>query len=211
MRVAALIAAACAACDPAYSLHLHARITENGRPRAGAWVMGLDSDALRRPAAVRTDADGIAELELKAFLRNPAQEPVAVAVGADALVVAFPQRDFAPRKKGIFFSTEWEATLEVAMAPRPAELSLRCAGRSCAVESPGLECSWYELSIAESHAEGHLIYVAPRTPAGQTISFASKGGPPLAVVAVCFDGKEWRALVSNAVSVGGGAGVLERP
>jgi hypothetical protein len=36
--------------------------------------------------------------------------------------------------------------------------------------------------------------------------FASKGGPPLAVVAVCFDGKEWRALVSNAV-----AGVLERP
>jgi hypothetical protein len=206
MRVAALIAAACAACDPAYSLHLHARITEHGRPRAGAWVMGLNGDSLLRPGAVRTGADGIAELELKAFLRNPAQEPVAVAVGADALVVAFPERDFAPRKKGLFFAREWDATLEMAMAPQPPEISLRCAGRSCAVQSPGLDCSWYELSIAESHAEGHLIYVAPRTPAGQTISFASKGGPPLAVVAVCFDGKEWRALVSNAV-----AGVLERP
>lgn len=197
MRVL-LIAAASIACDPVYSLHLHAHVTRRGAPVAGAWVLGLSSDALQAPAAVRTGADGTADAEFSAFLRNPAMEPVAVAARAEELMVALPQRDFEPRKKG-FFVKEWEATLEMAIAPPPRELSLLCEGRKCSVEAPGFGCSFYELTIAESHAEGHLIQGAREAEAGrQRISFASRGGPRIAVVAVCAEGGKMRALVSNA-------------
>jgi hypothetical protein len=199
MKFLLLAAAASIACDPVYSLHLHAHITERGAPLSGAWVLGLNSDALHPPAAVRTGADGTADASFSAFLRNPAMEPLAIAARAEELMVALPQRDFAPRRKGLFFGKEWEATLELSMAPQQPELSLRCEGRKCLVDAPDLSCSWYELTIADSHAEGHLIEGARDAAAGrQRLSFTSRGGPPVVVVAVCVEGGKLRALVSNA-------------
>ena len=191
MRLALLLLAA--ACDPVYSLHLHARVTRGGAPLPGAWVLGLDTDRPYPPSTARTGADGVAELRLGMLNRNPAGDPVAVAARSDELFVAVPGRDFEPRKR--LFAREWDAALEVSLpGPRP-ELVLRCDGSRCAASgAPPASCSWYELAVDGAHAEGHRIDASP---GATSVEFTRRGGPQIAVVAVCLEGTALRALTSN--------------
>jgi hypothetical protein len=200
----ALAAAASFACDPVYSLHLRARVTDHGAPLAGAWVMGLDSASLRPPVAVRTGADGTVEVEFRGFLRNPAADPLAVAAGAGAILIALPDRDFIAHKRGLFFGHASEAILDAALPGPPPELSLRCEGSSCEVEGPDLPCAVYELYIDSSGAQGHALAAPPRTAevGRQKVSFKrSSPAPGLVVAAVCAVGEgKLRALVSNPIA-----------
>ena len=191
MRFGLLLLAA--ACDPVYSLHLHARVTRGGVPLAGAWVMGLDTERPYPPSTARTGADGAAELRLTMLHRNPAGDPVAVAARSDELFVAVPGRDFEPRKR--LFAREWDATLTASLPGPQPELSLRCDGSRCKASGPPLaSCSWYELAVDGEHAEGHRIDASP---GATSVEFTRRGGPQIAVVAVCLEGTAFRALVSN--------------
>jgi hypothetical protein len=193
MRRAALLVTAllAAACDPTYSLHLRARITDQGKPLAGAWIIVPDGARLRL-GAVRTDQDGKADVQLQAFLRNLAFEPLAVARGADEIALFVPGKDFPTRKTG-FFGHEWESVMEVAFQSQSPGFDLRCEASRCTLAGVDGACELYEISFAEAGPEGHGIAL-------EGLGFVRRNAArPTVVVAICSEKGALKPLVSNAV------------
>jgi hypothetical protein len=195
MRRAALsalpvIALLGAACDPTYSLHLRARITEQGKPLTGAWIIVPDGARLE-VGAVRTDQDGAVDVRLRAFLRNLAGEPLAVARGADEIALFVPGKDFPSRKTG-FFGHEWESVMEVAFQPQRPGFSLRCEAARCTLAGVDPACELYEISFEPERPEGHGVALS-----GLGFVRRNAAGPTV-VVAICSEKGALRPLVSNA-------------
>ena len=204
LRRGAVLALAvfCGACDPVYSLHLHAHVTERGAPVQGAWIVSLGGRALRGPSALRTAADGTADADLRGFHHNPAWDALVVAHRGDALAVALPGRDFAPRARGVFFVTSWDATLEVLLPPdAPGGLLPRCAARACEVSvavAPGEGCALSLVALGDDGATVDSLQPGPATAGVLRASFALPDRGRVLVAGICTDAAGHQRALTGA-------------
>lgn len=192
-----LAALSFAACDPAYTLHMSTKVTAQGAPAAGAWVIPLSRKAPR--GGVRTGADGTAVLSQTEFLRHPVDNPIAVHAQHRPTCVVRPASEVAPRGRGLFFVTEFDADLAVDLGGATCAAARRSAlscgdGASCeiALDEPAESfCDGFVVSVDASHATATLVGETANdggTPTPRKWAFARPEGS-IAFVAVCIDRK----------------------
>lgn len=151
-----LAALSFAACDPSFTLHLSTKVTAQGVPAAGAWVIPLSRrSAYGGAVGVRTGADGMAVLSQTEFLGHPADNPIAVRAGNRPMCVVRPASEVAVRGRGLFFVTEFDADLAVELGGAKCAAARRIA-LAC---GDGAKCEIALDEPAESFCDGYVVLV----------------------------------------------------
>ncbi len=162
-----LAALSLAACDSSYTLHLSTKVTAQGAPAAGAWVIPLSRRSSHGGSAVgvRTGADGTAVLSQTEFLRHPADNPVAVRADNRPTCVVRPASEVALKGRGLFFVTEFDADLAVdlggAKCAAARRIALRCGDDAkCEItldEPAETFCDGFVVSVDANRAMATLV------------------------------------------------------
>lgn len=197
-----LAALSFAACDPSYTLHLSTKVTAQGAPAAGAWVIPLSRRSSHGGGAVgvRTGADGTAVLSQTEFLRHPADNPIAVRADNRPMCVVRPGSEVALKGRGLFFVTEFDADLAVdlggAKCAAARRIALACGdGAKCeiALDEPAESfCDGYVVSVDANRATATFVDETlannGTTATPRNWGFARPNGS-VAFLAVCTDRK----------------------
>jgi hypothetical protein len=161
-----LASSALFACDPAYTLHLSTKVSSQGAPVAGAWVIPLarKSGRLGDGAGVKTGTDGGALLTRTEFLRHPIQDPIGVRADDRPLCVVRPASEVTPRGRGWFFVTEFDADLAIDLG------GAKCADSKRVTLSCGDECEVVLSEPTTSFCDGFVVVTEATSASAELVS-----------------------------------------